>query len=738
MKKQLIWKKLFGIFLTGALLLTSGGSILAQASTQAKVNSYSGIVIDEDCSSIASPGKHTKACSLMPGCIASGFGIDIKQADGTWKFFKFDTNGHSLAKDYLYETSRENNLKVIVTGTSDGKTIKVTSLKEDLNEEYTGILIDADCSGTASPGKHTKACSLMPGCIKSGFGIDVKQADGTWKFIKFDARGQKLAKENILDKTKRESNLTIVVQGILKNGVLEVASITEDIPAPVKVTLSGWLEDVHCSKMVGDPAEETKECLLMKNCAASGYGIIVIQSDYSYKYYTFDAKGNKLAAEFLSKTSKDSNITILVSGLTTEDKIQVTSIDEEQELLGIITTKALFEKGSDPAQAKRDEIVSADSEASGYGIATKQADGKYKFYQFEESAQKTAKSILSWYVKWGENISSIPVLAQGVIEGNTVKKANILRERPITGQLATKKLFVEDKPLKDITREDLLTTEGAISGYGYYVHSCGGHEFFPFDEASNTIVKEYIQASIADGKIKAKVKGFWYWKGKTIKVTGVSADPEEDAVKPEEEELKGVVATRSYFKGDEYQKNGAPGKITKDFLLASINADSGYGIIYKTCCRFGYLRFDENGARLAKDFIKKSKGTENLNIIVKGTRNEDTLNVTSIIAQKEQTYAGALVESGIEGYGIKVGQSDGESKFYKFDFIGSYYHDSGQLQAEELLKEAKKDSLPVNVKGTENGNTIIVSSIEEVKGQTFDGYIQDKHCFGMVKPELIY
>lgn len=87
---------------------------------------------------------------------------------------------------------------------------------------------------------------------------------------------------------------------------------------------------------------------------------------------------------------------------------------------------------------------------------------------------------------------------------------------------------------------------------------------------------------------------------------------------------------------------GVPGTITKDFLLAPENVSSGYGIIYKTCCGYGYLRFDENGTKLIKDIINKSNKTSNIEVIVQGTRNEDTIHVTSVTEAYDQTYSRRL------------------------------------------------------------------------------------------------
>ncbi|MBC2580406.1 hypothetical protein [Clostridium sp. DJ247] len=463
-----------------------------------------------------------------------------------------------------------------------------------------------------------------------------------------------------------------------------------------------------------------------------------------YKFYKFDEDGQKLAKEtILDKTAKDIDLRIKVNGVLDGDILKISTIQEEQELIGIILTKNTFEKSSDPTTVKRDDIVAADSTASGYGIAVKQNDGTYKFYKFDDAGNKSAKSLLSWYVNWADNISNIPVLVQGVVDGDNIITSKVIRERYISGQLASKAILAKDEALKDITRADLLTPESVASGYGYYVHSCGGQQYFPFDKDSNELIKNFIENSAAQGKIKVIPKGFWYWIGNTIKVTSITEDTKAETTPetPVNEEISGVVATRSYFKGSEYQQLGAPGTITKDFLLAPENAASGYGIIYRTCCKYGYLRFDENGIKLIKDIINKSNNTSNIGIIVQGTRDEDTIYVTNIIEAYDQTYSGTLVKTDPDGYSIKVKQEDGTYKFYKFDTKGSYYRKSGQIQGESFLTSLKKDTTTVDVKGAFDGDSIVVSSIKENLSITSDPVVQtlygiliDAHCSGTSNP----
>jgi hypothetical protein len=83
-------------------------------------------------------------------------------------------------------------------------------------------LMDAGCAAKkdvlANPDKHTRSCALQ--CEKNGYGLVV---DG--KFVKFDDKGNKLAKEALM-KSKSKDHLRATVTGEEKDGVIHVATLT--------------------------------------------------------------------------------------------------------------------------------------------------------------------------------------------------------------------------------------------------------------------------------------------------------------------------------------------------------------------------------------------------------------------------------------------------------------------------------------------------------------------------------
>jgi hypothetical protein len=105
-------------------------------------------------------------------------------------------------------------------------------------QTFTGYLIDQKCGvsgidiqdGTdliKFAEKHQLSCAMMPGCLASGFGLSIKQADGTYKYYKFDAAGSKLAIDTVINKTKKTDNLLVEVTGTMSGDTITVSTIAE-------------------------------------------------------------------------------------------------------------------------------------------------------------------------------------------------------------------------------------------------------------------------------------------------------------------------------------------------------------------------------------------------------------------------------------------------------------------------------------------------------------------------------
>lgn len=198
-------------------------------------------------------------------------------------------------------------------------------------KEIKGVLFTSCCK-QKSPEKETKACLSMPDCAENGYGVNVKQTDGSYRFLPFDSYGNELAKSQLLPNTKKSANITIVVkavEGVYPDRILKVLSVSEkDEASKAEQVIEGVLIDKHCFQY-GEPETDSVECLKMKACEASGYGVAVKQSNGKYIFYQFDDKGHKIAKKILQSTSKENNIVVIAKGEVAGDIIQISELTEK-------------------------------------------------------------------------------------------------------------------------------------------------------------------------------------------------------------------------------------------------------------------------------------------------------------------------------------------------------------------------------------------------------------------------
>ncbi|MHB8066188.1 MAG: hypothetical protein ACYDG2_26805 [Ruminiclostridium sp.] len=160
------------------------------------------------------------------------YGVEISQKDGTKKYVVFDAKGQKLAKALVTKAKLKDGAEITVNGIIKKNVLQVISIvkKEQIAkkvETFTGWLGDSDCSPMLkNPTEMMTKCLTHTNCEASGYGISIKQADGTYKYYKFDANGHKLAKENIVEKTTSENVPEIVVKGSLEGNIIKVTSIS--------------------------------------------------------------------------------------------------------------------------------------------------------------------------------------------------------------------------------------------------------------------------------------------------------------------------------------------------------------------------------------------------------------------------------------------------------------------------------------------------------------------------------
>ena len=94
-----------------------------------------------------------------------------------------------------------------------------------------------------------------------------------------------------------------------------------------KTVVQGYLVDIAC---VNDRASEgadlgpshTKKCLQMPACERSGYAVM----DADNHVYRFDDRGNAAARDLITRTDKDKDWRIVVSGKLSGDQLAVSKL----------------------------------------------------------------------------------------------------------------------------------------------------------------------------------------------------------------------------------------------------------------------------------------------------------------------------------------------------------------------------------------------------------------------------
>jgi hypothetical protein len=110
-------------------------------SSNGVTSTFTGYLVDQICAKkgvgfdgsdlIHHPETHTLRCLKMPVCIASGYGIYVKDQKDIYVFYKFDQKGSDLAlANIVNKTKKTDNIIVEVTGKIKDNTIMVESILE--------------------------------------------------------------------------------------------------------------------------------------------------------------------------------------------------------------------------------------------------------------------------------------------------------------------------------------------------------------------------------------------------------------------------------------------------------------------------------------------------------------------------------------------------------------------------------------------------------------------------------
>jgi hypothetical protein len=124
------------------LMIASFFVLLFQVVAIAEDHVFEQYLLDVDCANKAitddgtnlrtNPENHTVACLKKPSCMASGYGVIIRNKEtGKYDFYKFDEKGDELARKLLETTKKTDNLRIKVRGTIENNMIiKVKTIEE--------------------------------------------------------------------------------------------------------------------------------------------------------------------------------------------------------------------------------------------------------------------------------------------------------------------------------------------------------------------------------------------------------------------------------------------------------------------------------------------------------------------------------------------------------------------------------------------------------------------------------
>ncbi len=114
----------------------------------------------------------------------------------------------------------------------------------------------------------------------------------------------------------------------MKRTLITISMLLAAMSMPLAAeTVEGYLVDKACSAKVVEGGVDaakmhTKDCAVMDNCKASGYGVVTSDG----KFLKFDSDGDRMAFKVLGFTSRKDNIKVTVNGEVDGDSIVVVAI----------------------------------------------------------------------------------------------------------------------------------------------------------------------------------------------------------------------------------------------------------------------------------------------------------------------------------------------------------------------------------------------------------------------------
>lgn len=129
---------------------------------------------------------------------------------------------------------------------------------------------------------------------------------------------------------KKKSKIKTVISSLfLILFSISLASCGQKAVASNQQTLTGIVTDVHCFLKKPDPTLDSKKCLQMPACAATGFGLAVLQSDKTYKFYFLDGEfaleatgAQETVAKLIDASTKEDHFYFTVTGTLTGETMK--------------------------------------------------------------------------------------------------------------------------------------------------------------------------------------------------------------------------------------------------------------------------------------------------------------------------------------------------------------------------------------------------------------------------------
>ena len=158
--------------------------------------------------------------------------------------------------------------------------------------------------------------------------------------VKSDAQNQPLLEEKLFSEAEKEIETLKdeAVKKAIEQGKTQEQTVDTDKKimeqareevVKTELEIEGYLQDKHCFGCI-TPEADTTFCLQMKECMASGYGLVSNDDEGKSSFYIFDEIGQRKASALLKETTRECGVKIKITGYFSNGKLMVVELIESQ------------------------------------------------------------------------------------------------------------------------------------------------------------------------------------------------------------------------------------------------------------------------------------------------------------------------------------------------------------------------------------------------------------------------